>query len=186
MDFPHTKPSQDPVFLWHLQQFLLREAETRLGKSGGKTVYQPKFSPSGPNIVNTPTLDGSFAVLSRAAENYWPTLYELAHETVHILDPKPGCTNYLEEGVAVEFAVLMSRLHTSHPQTPQTDGYLEPLRRVREISGDPLGDAKAIRQLCGALHLATSNGIKQLFPLLTQKQLAGLTECIPRVVPKKQ
>ena len=38
---------------------------------------------------------------------YWPTVvYELAHETVHLLNPVfLGEANYLEEGVAVAFSL---------------------------------------------------------------------------------
>ena len=56
--------------------------------------------------VTRQNLDGAFAELSRASECYWPTVvFEMAHETVHLLNPVPGNANNLEEGVAVAFSL---------------------------------------------------------------------------------
>ena len=85
-------PGQDPSALWSMQLQLLRLAEDTLGpRDASKVIYQPIFVEDGPHIRNTPNLDGAFAELSRNAEGYWPTVVkELAHETVHLLNPRPG------------------------------------------------------------------------------------------------
>ena len=82
-------PGQDPSAVWSLQLQLLELAEGALGpRDGSRVMYQPVFADTGPNIRNTPNLDGAFAELSRSAEAYWPSaVYELAHETVHLLTP---------------------------------------------------------------------------------------------------
>ena len=85
-------PREDPSALWSVQLQLLSLAEDTLGpRDISKVIYQPIFTDHDPNIRNTPNLDGAFAELSRNAEGYWPTVAkELAHETVHLLNPKPG------------------------------------------------------------------------------------------------
>ena len=89
MQLPQTSPRNDPVALWALQQNLLSIAEAALGaRDTSKKIYRPGFTDDGPYIRNTPELDGAFAELSRHSESYWPTaVYEMAHETVHLLNP---------------------------------------------------------------------------------------------------
>ena len=109
-------PREDPSAAWSLQLQLLRLAEDTLGpRDASKTIFQPVFADYGPYIRNTPNLDGAFAELSRNAEVFWPTtLYELAHETVHLLNPRPGTGNWLGEGIAVAFSQTMARTFATH------------------------------------------------------------------------
>jgi hypothetical protein len=120
MGFPSGRPDANPVGVWSVQQDLLARAQRLLGpRDETKQIFQPVFSPGGPHLINTPACDGAFAALSMEAANYWPTLvYELAHETVHLMDPTVGPTNWLEEGVAVLFSIEMSRTLTNHPMAP--------------------------------------------------------------------
>lgn len=99
LSFPFERPDDAPVFLWSLQRRLLQDAEIRLGpKEPGKEIFQPTFSDTGPHVVNTPTLDGAFASLSRNAAGFWPTcVYELAHETVHLLNPPSEEQSFLRK-----------------------------------------------------------------------------------------
>ena len=100
MQLPQTSPKDDPVALWALQLDLLAIAEAALGaRDTSKKIYQPKFADDGPHMRNTPELDGAFAELSRNSQYYWPTaINEMAHETVHLLDPAPATGNYFCEG----------------------------------------------------------------------------------------
>jgi len=145
--FSKNNPEDDPTALWQLQQFLMTECQTRFGNRNIiKTLCQPIFRGDGPIVINTPQLDGAFAALSNNARQYWPTtLYELAHETVHLLNPVEGYTNYLEEGFAVAFSVEISRLHTQHPMKPDDKFYQEAWHLVNQLGKDIYEVARRIR-----------------------------------------
>ena len=164
--FSNSNAEDDAVSLWALQCFLIDECESRLGAvANDKKIYQPVFGGDRPNIVNTPNLDGAFASLSDAARKYWPTtLYELAHETVHLLDPIEGYTNYLEEGFAVHFSIEMSKAFTNHAQQPNCPFYLEAWDLVNKLSDDVYDAGTKIRAHFGKLSLATPEGLVALFP----------------------
>jgi hypothetical protein len=182
--FPASLPKDDPVTLWSLQQQLLSAAESRFGqRDTSKQIYQPIFRDDGPILINTPNLDGAFAALStNAAAGYWPTtVFELAHETVHLLNPTVGYTNWLEEGVAVAFSIEMSAQLTQHPQTP-SDGsnYSIAFRRLQSLPVHYHDAARIIRSEC-ALGSVTVDILKRLFPhseLATLEMLADT--CVPR------
>ena len=135
LSFSPERPEHCPAGVWAIQQELLARAEALLGqRDRSKIICQPIFVENGPN---TPDLSGAFAALSMRAAGYWPTVvYELAHETVHLLNPVEGYTNWLEEGVAEAFAVEMSRILTTHPITTDASypAYVEALALVRRAS----------------------------------------------------
>ena len=114
-----TEPLNDPVGLWSLQLELMSTAEAVLGpRDSSKRIYQPQFTDNGPLLRNTPAMDGAYVELSRAGQSYWPTVaFEMAHETVHLLNPVAGDANNLEEGVAVAFFVTYSTV----VRDPHTD-----------------------------------------------------------------
>ena len=151
MQLPQTKPRDDPNALWALQMELLSIAESALGpRDASKRICAPQFVDDGPRIRNTPSLDGAFVELSRAAEAYWPTVvYEMAHETVHLLDPIPGNTNNLEEGVAVEFSLKAQQLYGTGIQKPSLESYLYALRLVSVLPEGPIEAGKRLRNRVG-------------------------------------
>ena len=136
MQPPQTSPKGDPVALWALQLHLLSLAEAALGaRDASKKIYQPAFADDGPHIRNTPGLDGAFAELSRNSECYWPTaINELAHETVHLLNPAPGNGNYLCEGVAVAFSLHAQTKFGFQPHAVGPSSY----RRALELGETPV------------------------------------------------
>ena len=108
--------------------------------------------------------DGAFAILSGNARTYWPTtLYELAHETVHILNPVVGQVNYLEEGFAVIFSMHMTSEFTSHPIEPGDKYYREAVRMVSMLDDNPYRAARMIRKRFGVLSLAEEAEMKEMF-----------------------
>lgn len=163
--FPDTYPGDDPSALWTLQHELLSLAESVFGpRDTSKTIFQPQFDDYGPHIRNTPTLDGAFVELSRHAEHYWPTaVYEMAHETVHLLDPVPGNTNNLEEGVAVAFSLWVQPIYGFHMET-KTESYLYALELVRMLHSDPLEAGGRVRNNVGALSGCDERDLAALFP----------------------
>ena len=173
--FPDTYPGDDPPALWTLQQELLSLAESVLGpRDISKTIFQPQFDDDGPQIRNTSTLDGAFVELSRNAEYYWPTaVYEMAHETVHLLDPVPGNTNNLEEGVAVAFSLWVQPIYGFHMET-KMESYLYALKLVRMLHNNPLGAGKYIREHVGAISGCDERDLAELFPGVQRSVLTAL------------
>ena len=183
IQLPETKPLDDPEALWALQVDLLSMAESVLGRRDlSKKIYQPQFSDDGPCIRNTPNLDGAFTELSRAGERYWPAVvFEMAHETVHLLDPVPGSTNNLEEGVAVAFSLHVQPsfgvcLQSSIPS------YICAYQLVCNLPGGPLRAAGRVRNRFDALNDITVQDLMGLFPSVGESVLGRLAERFTRTV----
>ena len=173
--FPDTDPRGDPAALWTLQQEMLSLAESVLGpRNISKTVFQPQFDDNGPHIRNTPTLDGAFVELSRNGERYWPTVvYEMAHETVNLLDPIPGGANNLEEGIAVAFSLWVQPLYRIHME-PEMESYLYALELVKMLPGSPLEAGRRVRDHVGALSGCGERHLAELFPGVQRSVLTAL------------
>ena len=124
IQLPETMPREAPEALWTLQLELLSMAESILGhRDIRKKIYSPQFSDEGPCIRNTPNLDGAFAELSRVGECYWPTVvFEMAHETVHLLNPFPETPTILkrESPSRSHCACSLRTASLSSPQSPRT------------------------------------------------------------------
>lgn len=183
MRLPDSKPLGDPEALWALQLRLLAIAESILGpRDVSKKIYQPQFSDNGPCIRNTPNLDGAFTELSRAGEHYWPTVvFEMAHETVHLLNPFPGGANNLEEGVAVAFSLHVQPAFGVCIQ-PSLPSYAQAFRLASLLPGGPLRAAQRIRNRCGALNDITLRDLQELFPSVGVAVLQTLVERFNRNV----
>ncbi len=166
MQLPGTEPLDDAPGLWALQWELLEIAETELGpRDRSKKVYQPQFADDGPFLRNTPNFDGAFVELSRNDEHYWPTVvYEMAHETVHLLNPVArGNGNYLEEGVAVAFSLYVQPMY-GFKMSVQIPSYEYALKLADSLPVGTLAAGKLIRQHIGALSSATAQSLAELFP----------------------
>ena len=178
--FDMVLPKDTKVAVWALQNFLLGEAEKLLGqKDIDKQIFQPVFEDRGPFIRNRVQNDGAWAVLSHNAGGYWPTtLYELAHETIHLLNPVVGHTNYLEEGIAVAFSIDMSKNETTHPMSPNDKYYQRALELVQLLPNGTYESAKRIRNEFGSLGNVSVAGLKKLFPTLEVEVIEELcSEC---------
>lgn len=175
MRLPATQPVNDPAGLWSLQLELLAMAESLLGpRDASKKIYQPRFTDEGPQLRNTPTLDGAYVELSRNGERYWPTVvFEMSHETVHLLDPIPGNANSLEEGVAVAFSLhVQSSYGISIPVGMPS--YLRALRLVQALPEGSLTAAARVRRQVGSLSAATPQCLAELFPEVDRGVVASL------------
>lgn len=107
---PGTKPAQSPLQMAELQEKLDLCAQQFFGPRK-KQLFSPEFVEGGPNVRNTRDETGGYAELSLNAAIYWPSaIYELAHEIIHLLDPRPGYpkgkgASWFEEGLAVHFSL---------------------------------------------------------------------------------
>ncbi|MEZ8232408.1 hypothetical protein CWO04_00340 [Vibrio splendidus] len=173
-------PKDSKVAVWALQKFLLEEAEKLLGKKElDKQIFQPTFGERGPFIRNRLQNDGAWAVLSHNAGGYWPAaLYELAHETIHLLNPVIGYTNYLEEGIAVAYSIDMSKRETTHPMSPNDKYYQRAYELVQLLPDGIYESAKWIRNELGSLGNVKVADLKKLFPALEDEVIVELcSEC---------
>ena len=177
MKLPDTNPCDDPSGLWALQQELLMMAEGTLGpRDMSKQICQPQFTDDGPRIRNTPELDGAYVELNRDAEHSWPeTVFEMAHESVHLLNPIPGNANFLEEGVAVAFSIGVQPLYGINVQTSMKS-YLYALQLVVALPGGPLEAGRRVRECVGTLSAATVRDLVELFPSVDSAVLSNLAE----------
>ena len=177
MRLPDTNPINDPTTLWALQNELLSLAELYLGpRNPSKKIYQPIFAGAFPCIRNTPDLGGAFVELSRAGKFYWPTVvFEMAHETVHLLDPIVGSTNNLEEGVATAFSVEIQSSYGIDVR-PEKASYTRALLLCRKLPLDPLLAGKRVRERFGALSTIKENQLGQIFPSVEQAVLVDLAK----------
>jgi len=183
MQFPVARPDAEPSFLWWLQNDLLSVAESNLGlRDQSKKIYQPAFDIHGPRLINTPTFDGAFAQLSPNAAGYWPTaVYELAHETVHLLNPTAANTNWLEEGIAVAFSVFALDHYNLSAQRPTSGSYVEALVLVQDLPDGPFPTARRVREVAGALNAVSYEQLTDIVPWHDQSKLRQLaTRCVPR------
>ncbi len=181
MRLPQTEPGEDPSSLWALQLDLLARAETALGSRDiSKKIYQPQFTDDGPLTRNTPNLDGAFAELSRNGEFYWPTvIFEMAHETVHLLDPNPGNTNNLEEGVAVVFSLIVQPVYGIDIR-PAMKSYIAALQLVCALPSGPLEAGRRVRERVGRLSAVTVQDLRALFPNVDGEVLERLAATFVR------
>ena len=170
-------PADNPQFLWKLQVELLEQAQGLLGpRDKTKAISKPSFHDGQPYTQLTIVPDGAFVVLSRGAERYLPTtIYEMAHETIHLLNPVPrGESNYLEEGIAVEFSIIAQEHFHVPIQTPESGPYNDALHLVRFLPPSPIEAAKTIREKIGPLSQATVPDLAAIFDRASLELLEGL------------
>ena len=160
-----------------LQAELMTIAQSVLGhRDTSKQVYQPQFADDGPRIRNTPSLDGAFAELSQAAGHSWPlAVFQMAHETVHLLNPVSGNTNNLEEGVAVAFSLHVQPSYGISVQISDPS-YVHVLQLARMLPGGPLKAGRHLRDCVGALSNVTAQDLEALFPNVDSAVSSKLAE----------
>jgi hypothetical protein len=184
LPFPIEPPSQRPEALWSLQTELLARAEAELGaRDASKQVYQPQYGGFPvPRIINSLSGDGAWAELTALAAGSWSiTLFQLAHETVHLLDPVAGNTNLFEEGVAVDFSLQMCCQIIGGNEAVLQDIGLNALYReawdlVRGLGTKVMASGRAMRQRCGALSKVSEADLKQVFHGHDEVRLKRLCE----------
>jgi len=169
LNLPDTEPLNDTAGLWALQLELLARSEALFGsRDQSYKLYQPQFYEEGPNLRLTPDQTGVFVELSYNGRFYWPTVvYEMAHESVHLLNPGIlGTANYLEEGVAVPFSIYVLECFGMRVQRPSMQSYVLALSLVEALPNDPLESAGRIRRELGRFSNVSADNLVSLFPEL--------------------
>lgn len=151
--------------LYDLHIFLLDEAESLLGERDKNFfILPPSFSEdAGPNIRFSEDRKLVFTELHKCAQSYWPSaVYQMAHETVHLLDPRPGASTWLEEAVAVEFALFIQK-KLGHSAYMPTEKYYDAWRILHLVGRDTFAVARRIRKICGTLHTEDLAALRREF-----------------------
>ncbi|QTD45446.1 hypothetical protein [Ottowia testudinis] len=167
MRIPATNPYQDRANLWAMQLHLLAMAERLMGpRDASKKILKPRFTAVGPVLRNTPNLKGAYAELSRNGRTWWPTVvFELSHETVHLLNPVAGSGNRLEEGMAVVFSIhAQQKLKTVTLQQATRGAYFNAGELVNALPGGAFAAAKRLRRDWGALGAITAAQMRYTLP----------------------
>ncbi len=112
---PDTRPEEDPEALLKLQQDLLAWAEELFGERDMTwNLLPPMFGDRNPHVFypDPESLNLVMVKLGRGAREKWTfALYQMAHEVVHLLNPKRGRhANNLEEGAACAFSYYVQRI----------------------------------------------------------------------------
>jgi len=183
MTIKRLHPEQDPERLLFLQLTLIDVAERLLGERDRSFELRPPvFVENGPfiRVWNNPRAARS--ELSNNAKVFWPTaVFELAHETVHLMNPIGGHTNYLEEGVAVAFQLHVAPALSGVEIPIELETYLRAHELVLQLGEPALSVAAKIRKHFGKLSSVTPTQLAELFPQATEALLAEITnECIGR------
>jgi hypothetical protein len=183
MNLPTTRPSDDLDSVCNLQNELLGFLAELVGERDmSKELLKPFFGGDIPMMVTLPGGKCIVARLSDIARDHWPsTVYELAHETVHMLNPMPDHTNFLEEGIAVEFSLLALRQYGCEPMSVAPDAYAEALQLVRELPGGAFAAARSLRAIAGSLGAVQLEHLREYAPDHSIEKLQRLaSKCKPR------
>jgi hypothetical protein len=153
--FPDAPPRACSDLLQALQTVFLEHAESLLGpRGGGKEIKWPGFEDADPRIRHSVDGESVCAMLSPRAGGSWlAAVFELAHETVHLLNLVMGPASLYEEGVAVEFSLDICRgvfglsgYQACISRVCQDVHYAEAWGLVRLLGGDVFAGGKAVRQ----------------------------------------
>lgn len=184
MQFPVNPPEQSFDNLWLLQQELMELAEKIFGPRDTRAIIlPPSFDDDGPHIRYIEGHYGAGAKLSPNAKLSWHiALYELAHETVHLLKPeKRRYGTWLEEGIAVVFSVEAQAIYQLPPISPTLATYREAFSLAWTLPDGPFKAGKVIREKLGGFSEITAEQLMEIFPGAEVNSLRRLSEiCIPR------
>lgn len=181
MDFTRTTPDCTPIALWKLQTELLQLAEGFLGpRDLSQIICQPVFLQGGPYLWFEE--NRAAAVLSPDVEGAWQgVVYEMAHETIHLLNPTKGYTNWLEEGAAVAFSLYALEYYGMDRFNTTSKNYTDALELVMELPGSPFEVPRIVRTIVGALNAATVESLLLAAPNHEIEKLERLVSiCVPR------
>lgn len=149
-------------------------------------VGPARVVPNGPHIhLPAGTHHAVEVHLGPYAQHFAPTaFFQLAHETVHLLNPRVGAVSLLEDGLAV-----WASLAFVHARTPGHDmraslgpRFAEALAAVEAVLGPPEGadptqagaPVRALRARAGALSNVTADDLRAVWPGLDRVAAAYL------------
>ncbi len=188
---PATRPEDDSQNLPNLQHDLLIWAEELFGERDQSWhILPPMFVTGYPHTfyVDHSSYNLVMIKLSENAREKWTfALYQLAHEVIHLLNPRPGCkANNLEEGVACAFSYYVQRrcgiamprfVNHNHPAYEYVHDF------VKQLPKGDIAGAKRIRQEMPtgrSFSGVSSVNLKRIFPGIRTELAEELTRKFDR------
>lgn len=187
-EVPEEPPVDSPEKAWELQCRLDALAQELYGVRNPLITLNPPIFTDDPNAPQVGfSKGGAHAELTRKAANDWSfCIYQLSHETIHLLDPRRRPpygkgANYLEEGVAVEFSLLVTKQISPEFITlgtgPESLKYKEAKNRLMKTGiKDFHGKLKAMRDRAGHFADVSSDIVQLIAPSCKGKNATKLTE----------
>ncbi|MGN7442639.1 hypothetical protein [Pseudomonas lactis] len=177
LDFvrPDGRPDQCPEIMWELQLTLDNCAQQLFGKrSPDKVLLRPQFVKDGPRVWNTYEPVGGLAQLNLNAAGDWSlAIFQLAHETIHLLDPRPAYpvgigASWFEEGLAVNFSIAVSKEIGNPSIKVGDDKYNRANQLFSRIGGDLFHRAMQVRSRSGHFSDAKASDLLAVSPKLPE------------------
>lgn len=132
------------------------------------TILGCEFSDDGPRVWFPGSERGrkhAVVQLSLHALTSEPIMiWQLAQETIHLLDPHPGAANLLEEGVSILFARDYMRMLGLPIPASLAPNYSEAASLVGALEATHPGAARLLREESGRWRDVTEGTILRLFP----------------------
>lgn len=148
---PNKLPSEDLSVGVNAMMMIIAEAENVFGHRDTSYKINPtiKYGDHSPRasgmVINGEKI--CIVHLSNGSKAGWPCfLFEMAHEAVHILNPRNDPASYLEEGIAVWFSQIMCKKYGFRPNAP-TGKYRRALELIKSLPEEPPIVVSKIREL---------------------------------------
>lgn len=166
LPFPRTSPVHDSNFGKQLAQKIFEKSYELLGpKRPGVMMSGIYFGGERPHVMIRDDYKAVAVKLSDCSDHNWESFVgELAHETVHLLDPRRGNGSYLEEGIAEKFSHFVQGELGIKVMPQLVREYIDATAFIDEIPGDPFEFAKKVREKLGALTGFTAEELVQHCP----------------------
>lgn len=154
------------------KEMILAEAERLFGERNPSFTIIEKitYSNIGPMVsIFERSSKSCVVILSEKSKESWGCfMYEMAHESIHLLYPQEEAASYLEEGVAVWFARYMCKKYNYSYKKP--DGkYGKALELILKLDAQPLVMVRNIRSRSPNLTDISTKDIKHFYPKVERK-----------------
>ena len=193
-----TKPENDRDNLHKIQCELLKWAEDLFGKRDESwTILPPDFDECTPHIFYLKPFAQKLVqirLVCRAHEEWPYALYQMAHEVIHLLNPKQkdfetgsrDTANVLEEGVACAFSFYVLRMcdiDVEQFKRKSLPSYKHAHKLVARLKSGDIAAAKRIRRELPSstpFQRVTKDDLLCIFPNLDPKHADALTDKFER------
>ena len=192
-----TKPDDDRENLHKLQCDLLKWAQELFGERDGSwTILPPDFDECTPHIFYRIPFAQKLVhikLVCRARDEWPEALYQMAHEVIHLLNPKKkdletdcrDTANVLEEGVACAFSYYVLRMcdiDVERYKRVSLPSYKHAHKLVARLQSGDIAAAKRIRREMPAIPFSsvTTDDLLRIFINLDSEHAEELVSTFSR------
>lgn len=176
---PDTLPKQNPESGIEARDMIISEMEQLLGSRNKNFTLDAKiyYYQNGPMVSAPKNLKNwCVVILSPGSEINWSCfMYEMAHEAVHLLDPREEPASYLEEGIAVWFSLHMCKKYGYRHKQP-TGQYKKAFEWMTSLPDEPPVVVKKVRSAYSNLTDITADQLRLLYPEFPIREATSLTQ----------